>query len=107
MAYTSEAPFQIRRHIQFLNGVNTETIGGTKQLTVSDSTYQFLNGGALSRDVELPGEDDGIYFWLKNTGSSNTLVVKDVSAATIITLAVGVSALVVCDGAAWAVMMTA
>jgi hypothetical protein len=56
MAFNNEAPFQVRKHIALLNGVNVETISGDKTLTLSDSTYQILNGGAADRDVNLPAE---------------------------------------------------
>jgi hypothetical protein len=101
MAFNNEAPFQIRKHIALLNGVNAETIAANKELVLSDSTFQVINGGASDRDVTLPAETDGIWFWVKNSGASNALVVKDVGAATIATVAVGEGALFVCDGASW------
>ena len=62
MAFSNEAPFQVRKHIALLNGVNVETIAADKTLTLADSTFQILNGGASDRDVDLPAETDGIYF---------------------------------------------
>jgi len=99
MAFSNEAPFQVRKHIALLNGVNIETITGNKTLTLADSTFQGL-GGASDFDVILPEETDGITFWVINTGANN-LVVKDVGAATIATVATTESALFVCDGAQW------
>ena len=101
MAFNNEAPFQIRKHIALLNGVNAETIAGDKTLELSDSTFQIINGGGSDRDVNLPAETDGIWFWIKNSGGTNALVVKDVGAATIATVANGEGALFVCDGASW------
>jgi hypothetical protein len=83
MAFNNEAPFQIRKHIALLKGVNAETIAGDKTLVLSDSTFQIINGGGSDRDVTLPAETDGIWFWVKNSGATNALVVKDVGAATI------------------------
>lgn len=107
MAFNNEAPFQVRKHIALLKGVNIETITGDKTLTLSDSTYQILNGGASDRDVDLPAETDGISFWITNSGASNSLVVKDDAAATIATVANGEGALFVCNGTAWKLVIKA
>lgn len=107
MAFNNEAPFQVRKHIALLNGVNIETITGDKTLVLSDSTFQILNGGASDRDVDLPAETDGISFWITNSGASNSLVVKDVGASTIATVAFGEGALFVCDGSAWKLVIKA
>lgn len=101
MAFNNEAPFQIRKHIALLNGVNAETIAGAKTLVLADSTFQIINGGGSDRDVNLPAETDGIWFWIKNSGASNALVVKNDAAATIATVANGEGALFVCDGTTW------
>ena len=107
MAFNNEAPFQVRKHIALLNGVNIETITGDKTLVLSDSTYQIINGGASDRDIDLPAETDGISFWITNSGASNNLVVKDDAAATIATVANGEGALFVCDGTAWKLVIKA
>jgi hypothetical protein len=101
MAFNNDAPFQIRKHIQYLNGVNVETITGDKTLTLSDSTFQILDGGGSDFDVNLPAEQDGIYFWVTNEGATNALVVKNDAAATIVSLAAGEAGLFVCDGTDW------
>jgi len=107
MAFNNEAPFQVRKHIALLNGVNVETIANDKTLVLSDSTYQVLNGGAADRTITLPAETDGIHFWVKNSGATNNLVVKNDAAATIATVAVGEGALVVCNGSAWSLIIKA
>ena len=107
MAFNNEAPFQVRKHIALLKGVNIETISANKTLTLSDSTYQILNGGGSDYDVNLPAETDGISFWVTNSGASNSLVVKDDGAATIATVAFGEGALFVCDGTAWKLVIKA
>ena len=107
MAFNNEAPFQVRKHIALLKGVNIETISGNKTLTLSDSTYQILNGGGSDYDVNLPAETDGISFWVTNSGASNSLVVKDDGAVTIATVAFGEGALFVCDGTAWKLVIKA
>lgn len=101
MAYKNEAPFQVRKHIQFLGGVNVDTISANETLTVSSSTFQVLDGGGADFDVNLPAEEEGIYFWITNAGATNALVVKNDAAATIVSLTAGQAALVVCDGTDW------
>ena len=101
MAYNNEAPFQVRKHIQFLGGVRVASITGDDTLTVASSTFQVLDGGGSDYDVNLPAEEEGIYFWITNAGATNALVVKNDAAATIVSLAAGEAALVVCDGTDW------
>ena len=107
MAFSNEAPFQVRKHIALLNGVNVETIAADKTLTLADSTFQILNGGASDRDVDLPAETDGIYFWITNSGGSNGLVVKNDGGSTIATVAFGEGALFVCNGTDWKLVIKA
>ena len=107
MAFSNEAPFQVRKHIALLNGVNVETIAGDKTLTLADSTFQILNGGASDRDVDLPAETDGIYFWITNSGGSNGLVVKNAGGSTNATVAFGEGALFVCNGTDWKLVIKA
>ena len=101
MAYNNEAPFQVRKHIQFLGGVRVASITGDDTLTVASSTFQILDGGGSDYDVNLPAEEEGIYFWITNAGATNALVVKNDAAATIVSLAAGEAALVVCNGTDW------
>jgi hypothetical protein len=107
MAFNNEAPFQVRKHIQLLGGVRVATIAGNDTLTIASSTYQILDGGGSDYDVILPAEDDGIYFWIRNDGSTNNLVVKNDGAATIGTLLPGEGSLIVCDGTDWKVVIVA
>jgi hypothetical protein len=107
MAFSNEAPFQVRKHIALLNGINVETIAADKTLTLADSTFQILNGGASDRDVDLPAETDGIYFWITNSGASNGLVVKNDGGSTIATVAFGEGALFVCNGTDWKLVIKA
>ena len=105
--FRNDAPFKVRKHIQLINGVNSATITGDETLTVASSTFQFLSGGGSDYDVNLPAEEDGIYFWIVNTGPTNDLVVKDLSPATIETITPGKGALLVCDGVAWRTVISA
>ena len=107
MAFNNEAPFQIRKHIALLNGVNVEAISGNKTLVLSDSTYQILDGGGSDYDVIMTAETDGVHFWIRNDGSTNSLLIKDAGATTIATLTAGKAALVVCDGTTWFLVISA
>jgi hypothetical protein len=107
MAFSNDAPFRVRKHIQLINGVNVDTLIADATLTVASSTFQILDGGAADYDVNLPAEQDGIYFWITNAGATNNLVVKDDAAATIATVAAGEGALFVCNGTAWKLVIKA
>ena len=107
MAFNNEAPFQVRKHIALLKGVNVESISANKTLVLSDSTYQILDGGGSDYDLVLPAESDGVCFWVRNDGATNSIVVKDAGATTITTLTAGQSCQVVCDGSAWFLVIKA
>jgi hypothetical protein len=107
MAFSNETPFQVRKHIALLNGVNVETISANKTLVLSDSTYQILDGGGSDYDLVLPAENDGVSFWIRNDGATNSIVVKDAGATTITTLTAGQACHVVCDGSTWFLVLKA
>ena len=107
MAFNNDAPFRVRKHIQLINGVNVDTLIADETLTVASSTFQILDGGAADYDVNLPAEEDGMYFWSTNAGATDNLVVKDDAAATIATVAAGEGALFVCNGTAWKLVIKA
>lgn len=73
--------------------VNVETLSATKQLTLQDARVQALTASGGNRDVELPsatGLSFGHSFKIMNVGSSNNIVVKDVTGTTtVVTLTPG------------------
>lgn len=107
MAYKNDAPFQVRKHIQLIDGVNLATIGGNITLTLASSMIQVLNGGGSDRDVVLPAEDMGLHYWIKNTGGSNNLVVKNDAGGTVQTLIPGQAMLCASTNASWNVIIKA
>lgn len=83
---------------------NTETLVADKVIgTTGHPHWQILDGGASDRNVDLPAEadNDGNFFHMRNAGSTNNLVVRDDAAATIVTLAPGARAHLICDGTTW------
>jgi hypothetical protein len=91
----------------FLNApkldVNIETLSANKTLTISSARLQFLNASGASRDVTLPAEasSEGAMFFIFETGGSYSLVVKDDSPATIVTIPANKAALLACSGVVW------
>ena len=101
MAYNGKPFFKIPRPLLLEGGVQNSTVSADVDLDDKSSLFLFIDGGVADRDVNLPVEKDGRVYHIKNTGSTNNLVVKDVAAATIVTLSPGNSAWVVSDGADW------
>ncbi len=85
------------------DGVNTQTLAATFTMSLRDEQMQDLDGGVANRDVILPvptRDTPGLFYLFFNRGATNTLVIKDV-AATVVTLAIGESAIVGWNGANW------
>tara|TARA_R110000751_G_scaffold209341_1_gene313208 strand:+ start:6269 stop:6580 length:312 start_codon:yes stop_codon:yes gene_type:complete len=93
--------FQIPRPIRRKGFLNVETIIGHKTLTARDSYIQVLDGGGSTRHVIMPLELDGISYQIKNNGATNNLLVKNAAGSTQATIAIGTSAILVCDGTVW------
>jgi len=101
MAYNGKPFFKIPRPLLLEGGVQNATVSGDVDLDDKSSLFLFIDGGVADRDVNLPVEKNGRVYHIKNNGSTNALVVKDVAASTIVTLAAGQSAWIVCDGTDW------
>ena len=88
-------------------GVNTETLTANKDLVVTSKRLQFLNASGANRDVNLPAEADseGIPFAIFETGGNYSLVIKDDTPATVVTIPAGKAALVACNGAVWKALL--
>ena len=101
--FTSRVPMKIPRAIQNQGGVRTATISANETWTHQSSTYQILNGGGSDRNLTLPAEEssDGIRYVVRNSGTTNNLVIKNDAAATIATLAPGEWTEVVCESSSW------
>lgn len=83
--------------------VSSETLSGTKTLTESDYSLQWLDPNGTDRIVTLPAEATSTsrMFIILNTGSANNIVVKNGTATTIATLAAGIAGMFSCDGITW------
>jgi hypothetical protein len=85
----------------FTRAVNVETITGSLTLTEDSPRIQSIDCDPTNRAVTLPAKSNsqGKEFLITNTGSSNSLLVKEsTNTTTIITIAAGDSALVWNDG---------
>src|SRR6056297_3461470 len=63
-----------------LFSVNTEVLSSNKMLTFGDPQQQFLDPDGVDREVYMPLEsesDEGLTFWIFNTGSSGMLNIKN------------------------------
>jgi hypothetical protein len=94
MAYLGSSLYKLGRRVALAVGssvgVETLTISATTTLTAQSAVMLFIDGGAASRDVGLPVDADlvGAVQFIKNTGTTNNLVVK-YSSTTVATLAPG------------------
>lgn len=83
-------------------GVNTEALSANKVLSTADKFYQMLDPNGSDRDVTLPAEADGVEFFISNTGSTNTLQIKnDAGTAQGTPIVAGASVTIVSDGTSW------
>jgi hypothetical protein len=106
--YTGSSAFTIPRPIRIKDGVNKETIAGTKTLTYVDSQVQAITPSGGSRTIVLPALKDGAYFTIVNLDTTHALDVNTPAGAKIVTLAAnntgspaasGVQCF--CDGSVW------
>jgi len=87
-----------------INAVNAESLTGNKTLTITDATYQFLNPNGANRDVTLPNTSVKYGYLIKNTGSENTLIVKNSVGATLITIYGGEAFVFIQTGTTWEIL---
>lgn len=110
MAFNSTQAFKVARRFQNKNGVDTRTLNA-EAFTASykDGSYQVVTASGVSASTFLlPAPKDGSYFWISNpAGAAQSLNVNDHNGATKSTLAAGEGCLVVCDSAAWYIIIKA
>jgi hypothetical protein len=111
-SYNSSQAFKVARHFQFKNGVNIETITADKNLTYKDSMFQVItNSKGSSATIKTPPKKDGAIFFFRNDASSgHAYVIQDADGNPIIGgggVAAGESAIVVCDGSSWDILLHA
>ena len=109
-SYNSSQAFKVARHFQFKNGVNIETITADKDLNYKDSMFQVIkNDKGSSATIKVPPKKDGAVFFFHNDSTSGHAYVIQESDGTPIIGGAGVaaseSAIVVCDGSEWAILL--
>ena len=105
MAHSTTGRKPLTYQLQLRDGVDVATVAADVDLTLASGNVQAIDGGGSDRDVNLPAEElagcDGLMFWVRNTGSTNDLLVKDDTPATLATLTPSSGALFACSGSAW------
>lgn len=90
-------------------GVMSKVLAGTYVISKDMPTMLFLDANGAARNVDFPAITDdmkGLFFLVKNTaGAAFALTLRNAAAATLGDLAQGESGIVICDGAAWHVLM--
>lgn len=105
--YNGKPFFRIPRPLLLEGGVELKTLAGDIELQDKDSMYQILDCDGADRKVTLPPAKNGRIYGIKNEGAANNITVEDAAAASVVTLAAGEGAMIVCDGAAWYVIVKA
>lgn len=90
-------------------GVETAVLAATFVVTKDMPSLLLLDANGAARNVDFPAitaDMLGLFFFVKNTaGAAFALTLRNAAAATIGDLLQGESCMVVCDGAAWHVLM--
>lgn len=84
-----------------IKDANTETLTGTRVLTVGDAYHQILDPGGSGREVDMPdGTLQGMECMVTNSADmSEALTIKQSdSSTTVIVIDQNQSALLVCNG---------
>lgn len=85
-------------------GKNTKVLSGTYTMTAGDPVLQFLDANGAARDVLLPPISDGlVYVVVNRAAAAFALTVKDSTGVTTVAVAAqNKSAILFCNGVAWA-----
>lgn len=90
-------------------GVMTRVLSATFNVSKDMPTLLLLDANGAARNVDFPAitaDMLGLFFVVKNTaGAAFALTLRNAAAATLGDLAQGESCMIVCDGAAWHVLM--
>ena len=79
---------------------NTETMTGTGVLTAASAYHQILDAGGSTRELDMPSGTGtkGGECMVTNTGGEAITVKQSDSSTTVIAIATGESALLLCNG---------
>ena len=83
-------------------GTMTLAMTGDYVVSASGPTFHFLDPGASTRIVRLPVLEDGMLYFIKNTGTTNLLNVVDFGGTSIVTFATGKGGIVFANQFSWA-----
>jgi hypothetical protein len=105
VAHSSKGRKPLTYQLQLRDGVDVATVAADVALGLDAGNIQAIDGGGADRNVDLPAEElagsAGLMFWIRNTGATNNLVVRDDTPTTIATLTPGTGGLFACNGAVW------
>jgi hypothetical protein len=110
----SEGPVQQNRPSDTQTGAvyqqsqNTETLSGDKTLSRTDEQIQVLDAGGSGRNVDLPSDEEGLYFEIYNKSSgAEDLTVRDSDTNTVVTVSQNESARVMNTGNGYVTLLGA
>lgn len=92
-------PFVVPRAIVNRGGVRVATLAGNETWTAKQSTKQILDADGSTRTITLPAFQDGLGFWVRNSGATGNIVLSDGS--TVATIEPGEWAVVASEGTDW------
>jgi hypothetical protein len=89
--------------------VATVTLAGTYTMTAQYRNIQKLNTSGANRNVLLPPEEDGMFYWFVNaaTAAENLVVKDDSGVTTVVTINQNEEAIVYCAGTTWVLLRVA
>lgn len=99
--YNAKGQFVLPRQLRLKDGVNVETLAGAKTLDKASSMIQILDPDSSGRVVNLPALQNGMVFWIANSGNGGAdLTVTKPDASTIL-VSNGKGLMIACDGSQW------
>ncbi|AFH22809.1 hypothetical protein OSG_eHP35_00125 [environmental Halophage eHP-35] len=79
----------------YRQGQNTETLSGDKTLSSTDEQIQVLDAGGAGRNIDLPADEEGLYFEIYNkSDAAEDLTVRDADTNTVVVVSQNESAVV-------------
>ncbi len=83
--YNAKGQFVLPRQLRLKDGVNVETLADAKTLDKASSMIQVLDPDGSGRVITLPDAQNGMVFWIANSGNSGAdLTVTKPDSSTIL-----------------------
>ena len=91
-----------------IRDANSETLSGTKTLTLNDARTQILDPGGAGRQLTLPAETNGVELIVSNSAdaSEDITVKEDGGATTIVVISQNEDAFLTSDGTSWVAVLS-